>query len=619
MCGIAGIFRAQGNISSQDVEAVRLATELQRHRGPDDDGSFTDAHAALGHRRLAIIDLSPAARQPMANEDKSIWIVFNGEIYNFKELYRELHSHTFSSCSDTEVIIHGYEEWGIEGLLKRLRGMFAFALYHKPTAQHPSPRFILARDPFGIKPLYYHARPDGGLAFASELKALRESALCSREPDPDAISGFLLLGSVPSPLTTVRGVRCLMPGEYIQAADRGVSAHEYSKTNEAERAEDVRSADDRLRTALEDSVASHLVSDVPVGIFLSGGVDSAALVSVASRSHSRLSTVTVVFDESEFSEAWPARMIAERFGTNHTEVRVTSADFLASIPEMLSAMDQPTNDGLNTFVVSKAARSAGLKVILSGLGADEIFWGYSHYRRLVRHAATIRRLASAPQAIRNGLVRAAVTFAKWRGRDGWMRLDALRGGVTDENLYLSMRGFYAPSQVGRLLGFGTAELNAAMERHRLALRPLASNGSPSASGFNTIELRRYMHDQLLRDTDVFSMSQSIEVRVPFLDRAVTAEALAMPSESKLDASTNKPQLVRAANDDLISAAGRRRKTGFSFPFDQWMKRHAGELREMAMRSPYVDRKEAGRLWAGFEANRLHWSRAWALVVLGGRN
>ena len=382
----------------------------------------------------------------MANEDETVWVVFNGEIYNFKELSRQLRSHTFRSCSDTEAILHGYEEWGIEGLLQRLRGMFAFALYHKATPKHPSPRLILARDPFGIKPLYYHARRDGAVAFSSELKALRGAALCSRDPDLDAISGFLLLGSVPSPITVVRDVRCLMPGEYIQADDRGVSARAYSNINEPERAKGDRSADDRLRSALENSVARHLVSDVPVGIFLSGGVDSAALVSMASRLHRRLSTVTVVFDESEFSEARPARMVAERFGTNHTEVRVTSADFLAAIPEMLSAMDQPTNDGLNTFVVSRAARSAGLKVILSGLGADEIFWGYSHYRRLMRHAVSIRRLASAPQAIRNGLVRAAVTFGKWRGRESWMRLDALRGGVTNENLYLSMRGFYAPAR-----------------------------------------------------------------------------------------------------------------------------------------------------------------------------
>ncbi|HEY3454273.1 MAG TPA: asparagine synthase (glutamine-hydrolyzing) [Bryobacteraceae bacterium] len=618
MCGIAGMFRAQGSISSQDAEAVRHATELQKHRGPDDDGFFSDAHAALGHRRLAIIDLSPAGRQPMANEDKTIWVVFNGEIYNFKDLHRELQSHRFSSCSDTEVIIHGYEEWGIDGLLKRLHGMFAFALYQKGTANR-SPRFILARDSFGIKPLYYYARPDGGLAFASELKALHGAALCSREPDLDAISGFLLLGSVPSPLTAIRDVRCLMPGEYIQADCRNISVCQYSGIDEPQKTEDILPAEDKLRSALGNSIARHLVSDVPVGVFLSGGVDSAALVSMASRLHTRLSTVTVVFDESEFSEARPARMVAERFRTNHTEVRITSADFLASIPAMLSAMDQPTNDGLNTFVVSRAARGAGLKVILSGLGADEIFWGYSHYRRLMRHGASIRRLASAPRVVRNGLIHAAVTFGKWRGRESWMRLDALRGGITNENLYLSMRGFYAPSQVGRLLGFGKAQLNAAMDRHRLALRPQTASGRPSTNGFNAIELRRYMHDQLLRDTDVFSMSQSIEVRVPFLDRTVAAAALAIPPNSKLDPSTNKPNLVRAVNDDLVSAAARRRKAGFSFPLDRWMKRHASQLREMALQSPWIDRKEASRLWTSFEANRLHWSRAWALVVLGGWN
>src|SRR5690242_10518872 len=305
------MFRAQGSIRSQDTEAVRHATELQKHRGPDDDGFFSDAHAALGHRRLAIIDLSPAGRQPMANEDKTIWVVFNGEIYNFQGLHRELQSHRFSSCSDTEVIIHGYEEWGIEGLLKRLHGMFAFALYQKGTANR-SPRFILARDSFGIKPLYYYARPDGGLAFASELKALHGAALCSREPDLDGISGFLLLGSVPSPLTAIRDVRCLMPGEYIQADSRNISVRQYSGIDEPQKTEDILPAYDELSSALVKSIARHLATDVPVSVFYDRGLDSTTLVNMDDRLHTPLSTVAVVFNQPEFREARPARMDAER-------------------------------------------------------------------------------------------------------------------------------------------------------------------------------------------------------------------------------------------------------------------------------------------------------------------
>jgi asparagine synthase (glutamine-hydrolysing) len=608
------MFRAAGGISPADIERVERAGQAQAHRGPDDAGLFHDTHAALAHRRLSIIDLSPSGRQPMSNEDGTIWIVFNGEIYNFQSLQQELAPrHFFRSRSDTEAIVHGYEEWGIEILLSRLQGMFALAIYDARNAQ---PRLILARDRLGIKPLYYHLRPDGGLAFASEVKALLKGGLAGNEPDLRAISGFLLLGSIPSPLTSVRHVSCLMPGQYLEAERGWLHRREYwNIAHETTRAAGA-SPEQRLESALRDSVKRHLVGDVPVGIFLSGGVDSAALVTVASRLHSRLSTLTVVFDEPGFNEGEAARAVAHRFGAEHAEIRITSDDFMATVPEMLRAMDQPTNDGLNTLIVSKAARQAGLKVVLSGLGGDELFWGYRHYRWLSDHRGSLRFLAGAPAPMRDLLLRTAVAVGKIRGRERLMRLSVLQGGVTDEGLYLALRGFYAAGQVGKLLDLGSKELRSHLDGHRLALRPENANGVPSCEAFNWIELRRYMHDQLLRDTDVFSMSQSIEVRVPFLDAAVVSEALAMAPERKLERGVNKPSLVRAVHEDLVSAAGRRKKKGFSFPLDNWMKSHSSDLKELAVRSPLVNRKEAARLWSAFEANRLHWSRAWALVALG---
>ena len=353
MCGIAGLFRAGGGIGPEDVRAVERATAAQRHRGPDDSGMYEDSRAVLGFRRLSIIDLSPAGHQPMGNEDGSVWVVYNGEIYNYRELRPELvaRGHVFRSQSDTEILIHGYEEWGIEGLLERLRGMYALALYDSRKAL-----CILARDRFGIKPLYYHQGPrQERLTFASEVKALVRSGLAPDERNREGIIGFLLFGSVPSPLTSVRGVECLPAGHYLVAGREGTSVHKYWDMHAAAAGSGGESEAD-LAAVLQDAVSRHLISDVPVGIFLSGGVDSAGLVALARHSRSRISTLTVVFDEKEFSEAALARRVAERFGTDHQEVRVTGEDFIAELPKLLAAMDQPTNDGVNTYFVSRAAR-----------------------------------------------------------------------------------------------------------------------------------------------------------------------------------------------------------------------------------------------------------------------
>jgi asparagine synthase (glutamine-hydrolysing) len=375
---------------------------------------------------------------------------------------------------------------------------------------------------------------------------------------------------------------------------------------------------------LQDAVSRHLVSDVPLGVFLSGGLDSGAIVALATRAltaeHAahgaeapgrRLTTLTVTFDEPEFSEAVAARAVADRFGTDHHEVRVTRSDFVAELPKILAAMDQPTNDGVNTYFVSKAARQLGLTVVLSGLGGDELFWGYRHYRWL---GASARWLAACPDTARHAISQWASLWGRMRGQEKWLRMTFLGHDVTSRGLYLMMRGFFPPQHIMRLLGVAQRNIDDAIERHFDTL-PQAVNGD-TVNGFNYIELKRYLHDQLLRDTDVFSMAHSIEARVPFLDDVVVDHVTRIPPELKIGHGVNKPVLVDAADDALLRQAGGAAKRGFSLPMDKWMKASAGDLEDLALSSHVLDPPTVRALWSQFRAGRLHWSRAWALSVLG---
>ena len=617
MCGIAGIFRAAGNITPADRCAVERMSAAQAHRGPDDQGVFQNERVVFGHRRLSIIDLSPTGHQPMSNEDGTIWVTYNGEIYNYAELAAELHGHRFASHCDTEVLVHGYEEWGIEGLLRKLRGMFAFALYDGRGTQ---PLCLLARDRLGIKPLYYMARPDS-LAFASEVKALAGSGSAPGRKNPEALAGLLMFGSVPAPVTRSQGVDCLLPGHYLVARAAGVTVRQYWEPDHTEPRDNTepRASASGLREALADSVNRHLVSDVPVGVFLSGGVDSAALVAFARRSQSSLTTLTVVFDEQEFSEGAEARRIAQKFGTDHREIRVTSQDFMNELPNVLRVMDQPTNDGVNTYFVSRAARQAGLTVVLSGLGGDEVFGGYKHYRWLERHGNSIRRFSALPGFIRKTVLGTAVGYGRVRGRENWMRLANLADGVSDAGLYLAFRGFFAPEQVRALLDADAYDIRLVAGAYLESLRPSSGPSSARAvatgPAFRNLEMRRYLHDQLLRDTDVFSMAHSIEVRVPYLDDRVVECAARLPQPA-VNGHGNKPLLTEAVDEPAVYEAARRSKRGFAFPFGKWMRQHSRELREMALTGGYLNRRTIGQLWNEFDHGRLHWSRAWMLAVIG---
>lgn len=378
MCGIAGLFKVKQEINDADKESMQRMMNIQKHRGPDDEGTAKPtSKILLGHRRLSIIDLSSIAKNPMSNEDEKIWLIFNGEIYNFQELRKELIDarHAFKSKADSEVILHGYEKWGIEKLLNSLRGMFAFALLD--LRDNSNPILYLARDRLGIKPLYYICT-DEKLVFASEVNAILASGDIKTKLEPAALIGFLMFGSIPAPLTYAKNIYSLLPGEYLC-----ITAHSQTIRIEAQHYWQLPVSDSvntgfslsanlsdsitRIETLLKESVHIHLVSDVPVGVFLSGGLDSSAITAFASQSaQESLQTLTITFDEPEYNEASYACQVADKFHTDHHETKISGNMFIEEIPAILKAMDQPSNDGVNTYFISKAAKEAGLTVLLSG-------------------------------------------------------------------------------------------------------------------------------------------------------------------------------------------------------------------------------------------------------------
>ncbi|HEU4876075.1 MAG TPA: asparagine synthase (glutamine-hydrolyzing), partial [Pyrinomonadaceae bacterium] len=436
MCSISGVFGTK-RISA---DAVMRMNRAQRHRGPDDQGIADLGRVALGNTRLAIIDTSAAGHQPMHDPETGNWITYNGEIYNFKELRREIRGEWISG-TDTEVVLRGYGTWGVE-LFRKLRGMFALALWDNEKQQ-----LLLARDPLGIKPLYYYTTKDQ-LVFASELRALLASGLVSRRIDPAGVDSYLAYGSVAAPLTIVDGIKQLLPGHYLQVSADDRKDVEFAVAKREAVAGNRDDAVARLRTELEESVRLHLVSDVPLGVFLSGGMDSSALVALMSRiNDQRPQTFSVVFDEPTFSEAPFSRAVAERFQTNHREIRLTENELIEVLPEAIAAIDQPTMDGINTFVVSKAVKNAGITVALSGLGGDELFAGYPSFRRAVR-------LRSMPHATRrvlraaSGVGRLAVNGSVQRQK--FWQLANSEGTATD--VYRISRQLFSTDTATRITG-----------------------------------------------------------------------------------------------------------------------------------------------------------------------
>ncbi len=636
MCGICGVI---GMERSEAGEAItRRMMEALWHRGPDEDGLLAAPSASLGMRRLSIIDL-PGGHQPVFNEAGDVGVVFNGEIYNFRQLRRTLEErgHAFRTHSDTETIVHAYEEWG-EQCVRELRGMFAFAIWDARASGTSGDvarraRIFLARDRMGIKPLYY-ACVDGAFLFASEVRALIASGRVAPRIAPDSLEAYLLFGSVAEPSTLVEGISSLPPGHFLSlSADAPPSKpvpKRYWDYSEAARQSGgsqpklLTDAAKQLRPLLEETVSDHLIADVPLGVFLSSGLDSTALVALASRSQKDLRTFTVVFPEQRFSESGISRKTAKHFKTRHQEVLLTPDDMQAQLGDAVGALDQPTMDGLNSYFVSRAAHQAGLKVALSGLGADEIFGGYSTFATTPRaeHVAELGRWIPGP--FRRMSAALAVRIVKG---DAVRKAAATWKSPGDfPHAYYFTRILFTPSRVRRLLApyfesDGRPDTGGSLWRQRMRETTRQAKSLDSFSSVSCFELQSYMVNTLLRDTDAVSMANSLEVRVPFLDHRLVEFVARLPKGAKYRPEMPKSLLVEALRDVLPEEVVGQSKRTFTLPWEVWLRGPIGvqmsqELEDMPPQlQQYMNPRAVRGAWQNFVTGHTNWSRPWSLYVL----
>lgn len=599
------------------------------HRGPDSAGYLDAGRLALGVRRLRIIDLD-TGDQPIYSQDRRRAIVLNGEIYNYVQLRAELEAlgHRFATRSDTEVVLRAYEEWGL-ACLPRLRGMFAFALYEASGGDEPGGgSLLLVRDRFGVKPLYlWH---DGRrLLFASEVRALLGSGIVRRELSAAGLYTYLAFGSVQEPLTMVDGVVSLLPGSWLKVAPGreglAIESGTYWRPPGVQDPDDP--GPEEVYRSLSGAVACHMVSDVPLGAFLSGGLDSGAVVALGTEAlGSPLSTLTLGFDGWADDERSLASLTAQRWASRH-QVRVLGAgDVLADLPQALAAMDQPSIDGINTWYVSREARRAGLTVALSGLGGDELFAGYPSFRlvpRLKRLYGARQRMPRAGQRLLSG---GSLLLLRDGRRAGQKLAGLLSGDLFFDHPYFLVRCLLTPRQVRQLLQpavherlDGGDEALGLWRRHAGEQIGVAEEYDP-AGEVSWLELSQYMRSTLLRDADAMSMAHSLEVRVPFVDHVLVERVLPIGARSKLGRQP-KPLLVAALGDRLPSGVLATKKRTFTLPFEQWLREDlAAPVGDTLAALPeqlalWLDAGSARRVWTEFSHGNSTWCRPWAVFVL----
>jgi asparagine synthase (glutamine-hydrolysing) len=679
MCGIFGVINFDGQPA--DKGKVLSARDILAHRGPDDAGIYFSSHGeanlsrrseaktegeagsinpsnpansagrhtsiqlvpakpvltgedgpciALAHRRLSIIDLSPAAHQPMVSDDGRFVIVFNGEIYNYEALKAEVGNrqsavgNNFKSNSDTEVILKLFAAEGAE-CLNKLRGMFAFAIWDDKEK-----KLFAARDRFGIKPFYY-LHNDKEFIFSSELKAIKhyKNGLTLSMEGMDA---FLRTGSVPAPLTIYDEARALLPGHWLEIKSNSKSKLEINQywnftdlLNYAENLRGLQSDDGTLtskvahlkndsdatkiiRNSLLDSIRAHMVADVEVGAFLSGGIDSTSIVSLMRQAgHDKIKTISVTFPGFVHDEAEYSNIAAQVFATDHFEYRLQEREIIDGLDKIIEVMDQPTIDGINTYFVSKAAKAFGLKVVLSGLGGDELFGGYPSFIKIPKY----RKIKSLPLA--RQLMKAASVLAK--NQLPAKAIEYFKNPDAPNAEYKLIRGLFTDAELSTL---GWKHTTIHPFNHSIAGEYDCMNvWMNDLVMVSFLESCVYMRNQLLRDSDVFSMANSIELRVPFVDHLLY-EAVLPYLHSSFDKNETKKMLV-AAVGDLPKAISERMKMGFTFPFDVWMR--SGKLNEMLKDTlldssslSFINVEGRRKLLSKFEQNKIHWSRLWAVFI-----
>jgi asparagine synthase (glutamine-hydrolysing) len=619
MCGIAGVIDPATRDEAREGAVLRMCNAMI-HRGPDDSGILSQAGGTIGMRRLAIFDPTNG-HQPMTTLDGRYSIVFNGAIYNFHALKDELESGgwSFRTRCDTEVLLAALVRWGADAL-GRLRGMFAFAFWDAAEQT-----LLAARDPFGIKPFYFHL--DGTrLTFASEVSALLSSGLVPGEIDPAAVAEYLAWLAVPAPRTIYRGIRSLGPGEALTLKGGQVSIRQAWSFSSiptdthvcASREELVR----ELRARLEDAIGAHVIADVPVGAFLSGGLDSAVVAGLMSRvGGNALKTFSIGFEEYSFSEADEAEASARHFGAVHHTTILTGGDVARDVDKIIAACDQPTGDGVNTYYASHAAEQGGVKVALSGLGGDELFGGYPSFGTVPSIAARLPAWRGIPAPLRS-LVTATLARGGIRARKLSDFLTNARD--THEVAALQRRVFSEGSRRAMLAPALWDQVSGASPFHP-KLEALRAD-LPGADPFHLVsawELRTYMADVLLRDSDVMSMRHSIELRVPFIDRPLIEWLWRQPSRFINDRRQPKSVLVDATADLLPAGLLGRKKRGFTLPFPLWMRADLRPFLDDVFseasigKSGFFSAGPVQALWRAFLAGGedREWSRIWSLAVL----
>ncbi len=598
MCGLAGIIAPEGGDYLD--EALKKMCFKMVSRGPDAEGVWKNqtGQVVLGHRRLSVLDLNPRSNQPMIPNDLPYVIVFNGEIYNYKDIRQNLEGRgiQFHTNSDTEVLVKLY---ALEGprMLSRLRGMFAIAIW-----DISSKTMFLARDPYGIKPLYFARGVGGEFLFASQVKSIIASELVSQEPDSIAQAGFWLTGSVPEPRTWFRDISAVpagswckisSTGEFIQS-ERYIDIGDYWR-NAPQCSMDKNEVQKIVRDAVTKSVSNHLVSDVPVGIFLSGGIDSGSLAGlIKDSSASEIHGVTIAFDEfrgSRVDEVPMASEIAKKYGIRHTVRRITQKEFEGDLPKILSAMDQPSIDGINTWYASKAAKELGLKVVISGVGGDELFYGYPSFNQLPKLNLAWRFLSRIPRAL--PMINAALAlYAQKSGNRRWNWITSQAGSLY--GAYWLRRGLYTPDELPDLMGCNySSDILKNLNPSSFFENMVGVLPSDSMAAIGQLESMSYLRNQLLRDCDWASMDHGIELRTPLVDEWLLRDL--MPVIRSFGRFKGKKLLSACPRLPLSTKMLSRTKTGFGIPMNHWLS--GSELGRESITSNLAQGAADSRDWA----------------------
>lgn len=618
MCGING-FISEKFSGGEKLSVVRKMNQTLAHRGPDNDGIWNDDLVCLGHRRLSIIDLSEEGNQPFYSADKRYVIVYNGELYNYKELKLDLQrtpqgSHQppyfFRTQSDTEVILAAYIRWGLK-CLDYFNGMYAFAIYDTEEK-----KLVIARDRIGVKPLYYHFGEEGFM-FSSEIRPIIHSGIKSFSLNRDVLGEYAMYQTVFAPNTIIKGIKTLMPGHILEFEKGKANISKYYSLNKiSTQAKDLSYSEicKEVNELLGQSVQRRLISDVPFGAFLSGGIDSSAVVGLMSMvSAEKVQTFNVSFDESEFSESKYARLIAKKFNTQHHEIKLRPEDFLKQLPEALAATDHPGGDGPNTYIVSKATKNAGVTMALSGIGGDELFAGYDVFKRM--HELQKKSWLNAiPQFARKA---AGYAIQKKRQNVGGNKINELLGQkrINFNSAYPLNRSLYTQSELARLI-----KIDSPFKTVNSIVSDVPQIENHLLSAVSIAEIDTYLQNILLRDADQMSMAVALEVREPFLDYKLIEFVLSVSDNHKFP-HTPKKLLTDSLGDLLPGEIINRPKMGFTLPWQHWLKnelRAFGEKNMMEFsKMEFCYEPEIDNLWKRFLADdkQVNWSRVWHLITL----